>query len=194
MIDDLVTPRRHRALSHVHLARRIPAVAARRQRRPAADRRRASRSAASAPSARAAFAAKAAALRRAPADLLQRFSLTPNEAARHGLKINQDGLRRSAFDLLALPDASIRSLAADLARAWRDRRQNRAAQIEIDAKYAVYLDRQAKDIEAARRDEALAIPRMRSIIARLAGLSSEIRAKLELIRPRRWPKPAESRA
>ena len=58
---------------------------------------------------RAAFAAKAAALDDARA-LLQRFHLTPNEAARHGLKINQDGLRRSAFDLLSLPDATIESL------------------------------------------------------------------------------------
>ena len=58
-----------------------------------------------------------------------------------------------------------------------------AAQIEIDGKYAVYLDRQAKDIEAARRDEAMAIPEALDYRL-LPGLSSEIRAKLELIRPR----------
>jgi tRNA uridine 5-carboxymethylaminomethyl modification enzyme len=132
------------------------------------------------PERRAAFAAKAAALDDARA-LLQRFSLTPNEAARHGLKINQDGLRRSAFDLLALPDATIESLRT----IWPELggiAPKIATQIEIDAKYAVYLDRQAKDIEAARRDEALTIPD--ALDYRLVpGLSSEIRAKLELIRP-----------
>ncbi len=130
---------------------------------------------------RAAFAAKAAALDDARA-LLQRFSLTPNAAARHGLKINQDGLRRSAFDLLSLPDATIDSLKA----IWPELgaiEPKIAAQIEIDAKYAVYLDRQAKDIEAARRDEALTIPD--ALDYRLVpGLSSEIRTKLEMIRPR----------
>jgi tRNA uridine 5-carboxymethylaminomethyl modification enzyme len=58
-----------------------------------------------------------------------------------------------------------------------------AAQIEIDAKYAVYLDRQAKDIEAFRRDEALTIPDDVDY-ALLPGLSNEIRARLDLIRPR----------
>ncbi len=133
------------------------------------------------PERRAAFASKEASLREAGA-LLRRFSLTPNEAARHGLKINQDGLRRGAFDLLALPDATIESLS----RIWPELGAidaKFAAQIEIDAKYAVYLDRQAKDIEAARRDEALAIPEALDY-SLLPGLSSEIRAKLELIRPR----------
>ena len=133
------------------------------------------------PERRSAFAAKAAALRSAR-DLLERFSLTPNEAAHHGLKINQDGLRRSAFELLSLPDSSI----ASLRRIWPELgaiAPKIAAQIEIDAKYAVYLDRQARDIDAARRDEALAIPEDLDYRL-LPGLSSEIRAKLELIRPR----------
>jgi tRNA uridine 5-carboxymethylaminomethyl modification enzyme len=133
------------------------------------------------PERRAAFAAKAAALQ-GMRDLLRHFGLTPNEAARHGLKINQDGLRRSGFDLLALPDTTIESLG----RIWPELgaiEPKIATQIEIDAKYAVYLDRQAKDIAAARRDEALAIPEALDYRL-LPGLSSEIRAKLELIRPR----------
>jgi tRNA uridine 5-carboxymethylaminomethyl modification enzyme len=133
------------------------------------------------PARRRAFAAKAIALREARA-LLERFSVTPTEATRHGLKINQDGLRRSAFDLLALPDASIDSLR----RIWPELGAiggKIAQQIEIDAKYAVYLDRQAKDIDAARRDEALAIPENLDYRL-LPGLSNEVRAKLELIRPR----------
>ena len=114
--------------------------------------------------------------------LLEGLSLTPNAAARHGLKVNLDGMRRSAFDLLALPDVSIGSLAA----IWPELAgiaPKIAAQIEIDAKYAVYLDRQTKDIEAFRRDEALAIPDHVDY-AGLPGLSNEIRARLEKIRPR----------
>jgi tRNA uridine 5-carboxymethylaminomethyl modification enzyme len=130
---------------------------------------------------RRAYAIKAAALSRARA-LLERLSLTPNEAARHGLKVNCDGTRRTAFGLLALPGVSIGSLRA----IWPELGEiapKAAAQIEIDAQYAVYLDRQTKDIEAFRRDEALAIPEDVNY-ALLPGLSNEIRARLDLIRPR----------
>jgi tRNA uridine 5-carboxymethylaminomethyl modification enzyme len=130
---------------------------------------------------RQAYATKEAALSRARA-LLEKLSLTPNEAARHGLKVNCDGTRRTAFDLLALPGVSIGSLRA----IWPELggiAPKAAAQIEIDAKYAVYLDRQTKDIEAFRRDEALTIPDDVDY-ARLPGLSSEIRARLGLVRPR----------
>ena len=104
------------------------------------------------------FALKEEALSQARG-LLEGLSLTPNAAARHGLKVNLDGMRRSAFDLLALPDVSIGNLTA----IWPELAgiaPKIAAQIEIDAKYAVYLDRQTKDIEAFRRDEALAIRTM----------------------------------
>ena len=127
------------------------------------------------------FASKAAALRRARG-LLEALNLTPNEAARHGLKVNFDGQRRTAFELLALPEVSIESLRAiwpELA----DIAPKTAAQMEIDAKYAVYLDRQTKDIDAFRRDEARVIPESVDYAA-LPGLSSEIRARLEMIRPR----------
>ncbi len=130
---------------------------------------------------RRAYAMKEAALSRARA-LLERLSLTPNEAARHGLKVNSDGTRRTAFDLLALPGVSTASLRA----IWPELGEiasKTAAQAEIDAKYAVYLDRQSKDIEAFRRDEALTIPDDVDY-ALLPGLSNEIRARLDLIRPR----------
>ncbi len=127
------------------------------------------------------FASKAVALFRARA-LLENLSLTPNEAGKHGLKVNCDGTRRTAFELLALPGVSIGSLRT----IWPELggiAPKDAGQIEIDAKYAVYLDRQTKDIEAYRRDEALAIPEDVDY-AQLPGLSNEIRARLDLIRPR----------
>jgi tRNA uridine 5-carboxymethylaminomethyl modification enzyme len=130
---------------------------------------------------RRAFAAKEAELRRARL-LLESLGLTPNEAARNGIKLNQDGARRTGFDLLALPDVSLQTLQ----RVWPELcgiPRKIAAQIEIDAKYAVYLDRQTRDIDVLRRDEALIIPEDIDYGV-LPGLSNEIRARLSAIRPR----------
>ena len=88
---------------------------------------------------------------------LDALSLTPPEAARHGLALNQDGIRRSAFELLAFPGVTIGRLSA----IWPELAeipQRIAGQVEIDAQYAVYLKRQQADIEAMRRDEALELP------------------------------------
>ena len=109
-------------------------------------------------------------------------SLTPTEANRHGLALNRDGQRRSAFELLSYPDIGI----ADLARIWPrlgELAPKIAVQLEIDAKYAVYLDRQAADIAAFRRDEELELPEGMDYAA-LGGLSNEIRQKLAVVRPR----------
>ena len=101
-------------------------------------------------------AAKMAALVDARA-LALAHSLTPNEAARHGLALNQDGQRRTAFELLSYPAIGTR----DLARIWPrfgELDGKVAEQLEIDAKYAVYLERQAADVAAFRRDESLELP------------------------------------
>ena len=90
-------------------------------------------------------------------------ALTPTEAERYGLMLNKDGRRRSGFELLSFPTIGI----ADLARIWprlRDFPVKIQEQLEIDAKYDVYLSRQAADIAAFRRDESLATagrPRLR---------------------------------
>ena len=126
------------------------------------------------------FAAKKTAYADA-AVILRGVTLTPNEAAFHGLSINRDGVRRSGFDLLGFPDIgfdALRSIWPALAGVSAVT----AAQIEIDAKYAVYLDRQASDIVAFRRDEALEIP-LDLDFAALPGLSNEIRTRLAQVRP-----------
>jgi tRNA uridine 5-carboxymethylaminomethyl modification enzyme len=126
------------------------------------------------------FSAKQAA-HEAGLALLRGVSLSPNEAARHGLHINKDGIRRSAFDILGFPDTRFETLRA----IWPDLSgvsAETAAQIEIDAKYAVYLDRQAADISAFRRDEVLEIPACLDYAA-LPGLSTELRQRLARIRP-----------
>jgi tRNA uridine 5-carboxymethylaminomethyl modification enzyme len=127
-----------------------------------------------------AFAAKSDRLR-AARDLVESLTLTPNEAARHGLHLNRDGARRSAFELLAYPDIDM----ALLGRIWPDLRgfdRFVSEQIEIEARYSVYLERQDADIAAFRRDEAIALPDSLDY-GRLAGLSNEVREKLNATRP-----------
>src|ERR1700722_11935452 len=109
------------------------------------------------------------------------LNLTPSEANRHGLALRKDGQRRTAFELLSYPDIGI----GDLARIWPrfgelDRKI--AEQIEIDAKYEVYLSRQAADVESYRRDEGLVLPDDLDY-AGISGLSNEARHKLHAHRP-----------
>ncbi|HEY7231852.1 MAG TPA: tRNA uridine-5-carboxymethylaminomethyl(34) synthesis enzyme MnmG [Pseudolabrys sp.] len=109
-------------------------------------------------------------------------SLTPKEAERHGLTLNKDGQRRTAFELLSYPTMS----TADLAKIWPrfgELAPEIAEQIEIDAKYDVYLSRQAADISAYRRDESFALPDDFDYAA-LPGLSNEMKQKLQAHRPR----------
>ena len=130
---------------------------------------------------RAQFAAKKTALAEAHA-FAKSVSLSPSEAARHGLALKKDGHRRSAFDLLSYPDIGIETLRP----VWSQLgalAPKIAEQLEIDAKYDVYLARQAADIESYRRDEAFALPDDLDY-ATLPGLSNEVRQKLSLARPR----------
>ncbi|HEY2070489.1 MAG TPA: tRNA uridine-5-carboxymethylaminomethyl(34) synthesis enzyme MnmG [Rhizomicrobium sp.] len=112
---------------------------------------------------------------------VESLALTPNEARVHGLTIRLDGVRRSARELLAFPDIDF----ATLVRIWpelSDIAPDVAEQLEIDAHYAGYLDRQDADILAFRRDEALNLPADLDY-ARVHGLSNECRVKLSRIRP-----------
>ncbi|EGY01636.1 tRNA uridine 5-carboxymethylaminomethyl modification enzyme GidA [Nitrospirillum viridazoti Y2] len=127
-----------------------------------------------------AFGAKLAALDHAR-HVAGTLSATPNELAKHGLTINQDGVRRSVADLLRYPDIDLGRLGA----IWPDLRgfsSEIAEQVEIDGRYAGYLDRQEADIRAFRRDEALALPVDLDVDA-IASLSAEIRTKLRQVRP-----------
>jgi tRNA uridine 5-carboxymethylaminomethyl modification enzyme len=125
--------------------------------------------------------AKATALA-AAREYARAVSVTPSEAAKHGFTLNRDGQRRTAFDLLSYPEIGI----DDVARIWprlSELAPGIAAQLEIDAKYAVYLDRQAADVAAYRRDEALSLPEDLDYGA-VPGLSNEVRQKLDAGRPR----------
>lgn len=115
-------------------------------------------------------------------DQLRSLSLTPNEAAQHGLHLNKDGQRRSAYEILSHPDMEI----AGLARIWGELSgllPKVAEALEIEAGYAVYMERQANDIRSAQRDEALAIPDHFDFDT-VSGLSNELKLKLGHAQPR----------
>jgi len=108
--------------------------------------------------------------------------LTPNEAARHGLEINRDGVRRSAYDLLAHPEVDVAWLVR-IDPQFGELDAKTAEALETEAKYAVYLDRQRADVEQIRREEGRLIPDELDF-ARVAGLSNELKQKMRERRPR----------
>lgn len=106
---------------------------------------------------------------------------SPNALAKHGIAVSQDGAMRTAMDLLAFPDISV----ATLAGVWPELDGLAAEirnQLEIDALYANYIERQDADIRAYRRDEALRLPTDLDYAA-VGSLSTEVREKLIEARP-----------
>jgi tRNA uridine 5-carboxymethylaminomethyl modification enzyme len=127
------------------------------------------------------FGSKLEALAHARTMLTER-SLTPSEARRFDLTVNLDGRVRTALDLLSYPSIDL----AALTRVWPVLGAvdaSIAAQVEIDARYGVYMDRQAADIRAFRREEAVDLPEDLDYDA-VAGLSVEARQRLNRARPR----------
>jgi tRNA uridine 5-carboxymethylaminomethyl modification enzyme len=109
------------------------------------------------------------------------LTITPNGAAKHGLALNRDGHRRSAFELLAYPEiewTALRGIWPELSAI----EPSIAVHLEIDAKYDVYLKRQTADVDAFRRDEGLVLTDID--YSDVPGLSNEARAKLQAARPR----------
>ena len=113
--------------------------------------------------------------------MLQHLHATPHALLGAGIRVNQDGVRRSAYQLLADPEVTVEHLC----RVWPEvRGLSPAAReaVEIESKYSVYLERQSRDADLSRRDEAVALPNVVGA-AHLAGLSREIQEKLERVRP-----------
>jgi tRNA uridine 5-carboxymethylaminomethyl modification enzyme len=129
---------------------------------------------------KAAFESKMATLT-SGRELLESLTLTPKEAVAHGLKVNQDGARRSAFALLSFPDITF----SDIARAFpklEELSSETAEQLSRDALYANYIERQEQDVAALKRDEHWEIPEEFDYSA-LQGLSNELKLKLSRARP-----------
>jgi tRNA uridine 5-carboxymethylaminomethyl modification enzyme len=129
---------------------------------------------------RTAFAAKMQRLDQGRARM-RALNLTPNEAQKHGIMVRLDGMRRTAFELLSLPGVDFPALAGIWPK-LQDLEPDAVEQLEIDAQYAGYLDRQEADILAFRRDESLGLPDELDYSA-VCGLSAEAVQKLAAIRP-----------
>lgn len=114
--------------------------------------------------------------------ILEKLTLTPNEANSFGLKINQDGIRRSALTLLGFPGVDQNTLRKIWPEELLEITPDIFEQLAIDATYKVYLDRQRDDIEAFRRDESKAIPQDLDF-DKIAGLSNEMKEKFAQARP-----------
>jgi tRNA uridine 5-carboxymethylaminomethyl modification enzyme len=114
--------------------------------------------------------------------LAESLEVTPTEASRRGMAINQDGVRRSAFELLGHSDLHPSTVLAAFPE-LSDVDSEILAQVERDARYAPYLVRQAQDVERLRRDESVELSATLDYAA-IGGLSHELRSKLSLVRPR----------
>jgi tRNA uridine 5-carboxymethylaminomethyl modification enzyme len=114
--------------------------------------------------------------------LLCELSITPNQAIQHNIKINLDGRRRSAFELLAYPDIGWEQLATIWPSELHGVPEKIAALLQADAHYHTYLQRQQEDVAALKKDEAISIPR-NFIYKGIPGLSNEMVQKLQQHRP-----------
>lgn len=126
------------------------------------------------------FARKMEALSRGR-EAMQMISFSPNEAADVGLKVNQDGVRRSAFTLLSFPDIDFSDLVA-AAPSLANLSAEVIEQLSREALYTNYVSRQSADVAAIQRDEARVIPEHFDF-EQLSGLSAELKVKLKLARP-----------
>ena len=127
-----------------------------------------------------AYRARAEALAEGRA-LLQSLEATPSALKRAGFQVKQDGVRRSAWTLLRFPDLDLRGLAVY----WPEIGGLDAAvaeRLEVDARYAAYLERQEADVAAFHRDEALDLPADLDY-GRVASLTTEAREKLAAAQP-----------
>jgi len=113
--------------------------------------------------------------------LMKALSATPNILKKQGIAINQDGVRRTALDVLGYPGMSVQVLG-NIWPELNDIASHAAEQLEIEARYVGYLGRQEADIRAFQRDEGLLLPDDLDY-ARLPNLSAEIRSKLNAARP-----------
>jgi len=112
---------------------------------------------------------------------LKALDYTPKQLSGAGLKVNQDGARRTAFQVLAFPDVEFEHLVS-LCSALANVEEATRRQLKTEAIYANYIDRQARDVDMLRRDEAHGIPADFDYDV-IDGLSNELKAKLGAVRP-----------
>ena len=115
-------------------------------------------------------------------DALQSNLISPNAAAKHSVKIAMDGVKRNGIEVLSQMGVTLQKLR----KIWDNIphfEKGIDEQVEIDAHYSGYLQRQSHDIAAFKKDESISIPGNIDYES-FSGLSNEIKSKLKLIKPR----------
>ena len=113
--------------------------------------------------------------------LARSFKITPNKLLKKGIKINKDGKKRNIIELLSFTNITTTKLIKILPE-LENLNKDVIEQIEIEAKYSGYLDRQRADISDFKKEEGLKIPK--NINYNYVGsLSNEIIEKLSKITP-----------
>ncbi|MAU47045.1 MAG: tRNA uridine-5-carboxymethylaminomethyl(34) synthesis enzyme MnmG [Yangia sp.] len=113
--------------------------------------------------------------------MLETRQFAPRTLVDMGFQVAPDGQKRNGFQLLAFPDVTMSTLVS-CEPSFSEIDPEIALQLERDALYANYIERQKRDVEALRRDEAMVIPRDFDFAA-IEGLSNELKHKLSLARP-----------
>ena len=114
-------------------------------------------------------------------DVLEGSEFTPTKLRGAGISVNQDGKRRSGFEVLAFPDVACGDLVPLLPELC-DVDEETMRQLERDALYSNYIERQKADVAAIRRDEGHVIPSGFDLSS-IGGLSNELKSKLALVQP-----------
>ena len=115
-------------------------------------------------------------------EVFRQRTVSPDEAAKRGISLNRDGVRRSAFELLALPDIRIESVNS----LWPELETTDpelVEQLANDARYAPYIERQKQEMKNLERDRSILIPDDLEY-GSIAGLTNELAGKLSNVRPR----------
>jgi tRNA uridine 5-carboxymethylaminomethyl modification enzyme len=129
---------------------------------------------------RASFLAKTEQLTKAK-ELMQNLTISPKQLAKHDIKISQDGVKRSAMELLGFPNITFNSLTL----IWPELegvKSNIIEQLEIEALYAGYLERQKAEIKAFKKAEGLCVPKDINYDD-IKSLSNEVREKFKTHQP-----------
>ena len=115
-------------------------------------------------------------------ELFENQTYTPKTLSQNGISISQDGNRRTLMQVLAFPNVSYKDLFK-LEPKLISIDEETLKQIQKDATYVNYLDRQRKDIDTIKKDERVLIP-MDLDYNSIQGLSTELKVKLSSARPK----------
>ena len=115
-------------------------------------------------------------------EALKVLKVSPSVAEKHGIKINKDGVKRNGLEMLAYMDVGLNDLKNIWPNEIGEYDPQVVEQVEVDAHYHSYIERQEADILVFRKDEALKIPADLDF-SQIPGLSSELVEKFNIARP-----------